>query len=54
VGMLSIDVIILWGLGHRDIKRQTLVKALRSICAAHNRMFETEDVEVCATANLDE
>ena len=52
--MLSIDDIILWGLGHRGIKRKALVEALRSICAAHNRMFETEDVEVCATANLDE
>ena len=46
--MLSIDDMILWRLGHRDIKRNTLVIALRSICAAHNRMFETEDVEVCA------
>jgi CBS domain-containing protein len=47
-GMLSIDDIILWGLGRRGIKRKVLIKALRSICAAHNRMFETEDVEVCA------
>ena len=54
-GMLSIDDIILWGLGRRGIKRKALVKALRSICAAHNRMFETEDVEVCAAdAHLEE
>jgi signal-transduction protein with cAMP-binding, CBS, and nucleotidyltransferase domain len=53
-GMLSIDDIILWGLGHRGIKRKVLVKALRSICAAHNPMFETEDVEVCAVGNLEE
>ena len=54
-GMLSIDDIILWGLGHGGIKRKPLVNALRSICAAHNPMFETEDVEVCpVTVDLQE
>ena len=32
-GMLSIDDIVLWGLGHYGVKKKVLVNALRSICA---------------------
>ncbi len=54
-GMLSIDDIVLWGLGHYGVKKKFLVNALRSICASQNPMFETEAVEVCpVTVDLEE
>ena len=54
-GMLSIDDIVLWGLGHYGVKKKLLVNALRSICASQNPMFETEAVEVCpVTVDLEE
>jgi CBS domain-containing protein len=46
VGIVSIDDIILWGMPHRGISRNALVKALRSICSAHEPLLETERLEV--------
>ena len=45
-GVVSIDDIVLWGIDHGGVTRSELVEGLRAICAAHQPMFETE--EVCA------
>ena len=44
-GMLSIDDIVLWGLNRGGVTKKRLAKALRSIYAAHNPLFETEEIE---------
>ena len=43
--VLSIDDIVLWGLQRGGVTKKRLAKALRSIYAAHNPLFETEEVE---------
>jgi CBS domain-containing protein len=45
-GVVSIDDIVLWGIHGGGVTRSELVEALRAICAAHQPMFETE--ELCA------
>ena len=42
LGVLSIDDIVLWAAPAGDLKRKTLLKALRAICAAHHPMFDPE------------
>jgi signal-transduction protein with cAMP-binding, CBS, and nucleotidyltransferase domain len=43
-GVVSIDDIVLWGMQRGGVTRHELVDALRAICAAHQPLFETEDV----------
>jgi CBS domain-containing protein len=45
-GILSIDDIVLWGVEHRGITPKALVRALHAICAAHQPLLETEEIEV--------
>jgi CBS domain-containing protein len=44
-GLLSIDDVVLWGLGHDGVRPKALLRAMRAICAAHHPMFEPEDIE---------
>jgi CBS domain-containing protein len=42
VGVLSIDDVVVWGVRHGGVARADLLRALRSICAAHERLVRTE------------
>jgi CBS-domain-containing membrane protein len=44
-GVLSIDDIILWGAQHGGVTRKELLRALRAICARHEPLLQTEELE---------
>lgn len=45
VGIVSIDDVVLWGARHRGVPRPELIRALRSICAAHDRLVRSTTLE---------
>jgi CBS domain-containing protein len=45
VGIVSIDDILLWGVQHGRVAREELLRALRSIGAAHDRLLNTETLD---------
>jgi CBS domain-containing protein len=48
-GVVSIDDIVLWAVPSGGLKPKAVLKALRTICAAHHPMFDTEAIVEPAT-----
>src|SRR5262245_30404760 len=44
-GIVSIDDIVLWGVQRNGVARNELLRALRAICAAHERLLSTETLD---------
>jgi signal-transduction protein with cAMP-binding, CBS, and nucleotidyltransferase domain len=44
-GIVSIDDIVLWGVQHGGVERKELLRALRAICAANERLLSTETLD---------
>jgi CBS domain-containing protein len=44
-GVVSIDDIVLWGVEHGGVARKPLMRALRTICSAHERLLSTETLD---------
>jgi hypothetical protein len=44
-GILSIDDIVLWGVQHGGVTRKELLHALRAVCATHDRLLRTDNLD---------